>query len=599
MHTWKLWVRKSPPPPDEPVILWDSFGALDQHPETISLPIFIEENSHEIRKRILRFLQEAGELKRFDGTPLVEALSTPDGLSLWWMACSIIKRLGDPTIPLIARLIALEMLLGDRGANLAVSLECDDENLKRLLASCITGNQPLTQVWRRRVAVRAFHLLKAGFAILHHLWSTSFQSHGLLDDFRSHQGGAVFFDYFLTGTSDHSGHSRYQSMYWGDVPNLIYSPTWIHVIPTKINRRLIALASKAVGELNRTKNEHHYLYLKKLTIQNLKLVLSNHLIGQRAYRDYSNLLRKFTMSGSKLYLWSVVEDKWADALLGSASINNQLAIVSAGTTAQNSRDISRIYYLMENQPWELALVHQVQLANQTTISGVPHSTIRFWDLRYFNTDLDTKGKTESPIPQPSRILVNSTNAAEALIESGIPSQCVEPVESARYNYLSALTWSPPSGLPSILVLGDFAEHMNTNLTEQIRIALPLIDFRLNFVLKSHPACPFTESQVELIPHITTNEPLSSLFPRSSVVVTTGGSSTSAEALTLGVPTILVLDPTSLDFSPNLSSERLAKVRNPQELARMICTFLSAPATEQISTFIVDPGLTRWRHELSQ
>ena len=51
-------------------------------------------------------------------------------------------------------------------------------------------------------------------------------------------------------------------------------------------------------------------------------------------------------------------------------------------------------YLLENQAWEKSLISSWNKFNHGGLIGVAHSTIRFWDLRYFrskNTDIICRG----------------------------------------------------------------------------------------------------------------------------------------------------------------------------------------------------------------
>ena len=108
-----IWARSSPPPSDIPVILWDSFFSEGQHEDTVSLPTFLEENGTSIRAKILVFFNEIKNVS-IDGKPIDEALKGPLGTSLWWMSCAYLKRLGDAEIPFVARLCAIEEIVGHK-----------------------------------------------------------------------------------------------------------------------------------------------------------------------------------------------------------------------------------------------------------------------------------------------------------------------------------------------------------------------------------------------------------------------------------------------------------------------------------------------------
>lgn len=594
-----IWIRSSPPPTDHPVILWNSYGFAHQHPDTVSLPLFIEENADAVRERLIQFLEQAGQAPLVsDGTAISDFVPS-FGPSLWWMALSVIERLGDLTIPHAAKCIAVDLILGDHPRH-SIVIESDDKRLRDVLLSCIVGvERPIFRA-RRLLKNNVTHQIRALLAILNYVYCTSFQPSGMVSDFHPQQEQFIFFDYLKTTYMNESGGSIHTSSFWGDVPNLSESPAWCHVYPVRLSRRKVRRSLDQLRHLSKYERNQHILFLKPPTMRDLGLILAQYFKNLKRLPSRARNLRKSTVGKSRLLLWHLFDDKWTDSLIGSTAIMHLVTMQAANALAGKLGANSRVYYLMENQAWEFAIMHSVRLTASTTAIGVPHSTIRFWDVRYFNPIMSTDEIPRSTsMPVPSRILVNSLQAQQSLLSVGAPESMVQIVEAARYTYLHALTDTDSNMAHNVLVLGDFIESANDYLLTMVKDALEALEHPIELILKPHPNCAFTPTQVGHLAENMRTDSLSSLFPTTAAVVTTAGSSTAAEAVAAGLPVILVPDPSTLDYSPTLPSHFLSRARNAVELAAQIQLRSTSVRHEKISSFVLDPEFTRWRAELTR
>jgi len=93
--------------------------------------------------------------------------------------------------------------------------------------------------------------------------------------------------------------------------------------------------------------------------------------------------------------------------------------------------------------------------------------------------------------------------------------------------------------------------------------------------------------------------LSDLLRRASVVVTTAASSSAAESAALGIPTIVVLDARSLNYSPFRQTDNVYVVENAVQLADLLRKFDELKARTTDAVFCLDANYPRWRNELSR
>ena len=76
------------------------------------------------------------------------------------------------------------------------------------------------------------------------------------------------------------------------------------------------------------------------------------------------------------------------------------------------------FYLQENQGWEYSLISAWRSSNHgKNLFGIPHSTIRYWDLRYFFDKRSyNAGVSDCSLPLPDYIGVNGIRAKEMYTE---------------------------------------------------------------------------------------------------------------------------------------------------------------------------------------
>ena len=83
-------------------------------------------------------------------------------------------------------------------------------------------------------------------------------------------------------------------------------------------------------------------------------------------------------------LWILLKHSFTSSLLGPQAIKNLLYARQFNAALQSLQPQRACFYLQENTDWEPLLIQSWRLAMHGSIIGVPHSSVRFWDLRYFN-----------------------------------------------------------------------------------------------------------------------------------------------------------------------------------------------------------------------
>jgi len=80
--------------------------------------------------------------------------------------------------------------------------------------------------------------------------------------------------------------------------------------------------------------------------------------------------------------WPLIRDDWAKAFRGFDCIVNLFYAACFDRALKGTVRYDECVYLMENQGWERALARAWHTHGHGRLTGVAHSTVRFWDLRY-------------------------------------------------------------------------------------------------------------------------------------------------------------------------------------------------------------------------
>lgn len=610
-----IWDRPSIAPiTDGPTVYWNEFFSPSRQSIKISLPQYVEENGDDLRQRFLSFVQQVGE-RRIAGKSTIEHLRIFPGFSYWWMTLFACKRWRESSNIIEAvRLLALEDILREI------------EPTKIVLATDINSVELIIREWCEQNKIEFQSLPKQGTSTLARKGQISFNT-GMLRAIpalvremvrRIHapkrelslnsSPDIVLFDFFSRFDADAAVTGNFRSGFWSGLVDLLNTTDqrsiYLHkfVADTHTPRR--AATRQVLEGLNSSSpTNRHYLLDAQLSP---KVVV-------RAVRIYFRLFglrfrirkikRSFSPSGSQLNLWKLFKNEWLDSLSGSTAILHSLTISELDTAVASIHPCRTALYLMENQPWEMALIQIWRIRRSEPIVGVPHSTIRFWDLRYFfdpgafTSELDTRP------PIPDTVAVNGQSALKLLNASGVPNERIAEVEALSYLYLHDVqlgiagrkTIATPMRL---LVLGDFFHNQNSALLSMLQDSLSLTTRQISITVKPHPLLPINREEFPLLEYRFDTRPLAEQLSECDAVLATNGTSAAAEAYQCAIPAITILNGETFNFSPLRNIVDAVFVESADQLARALDRIELPDRTISIDYFCTDKSLQRWKHLLS-
>jgi surface carbohydrate biosynthesis protein (TIGR04326 family) len=234
--------------------------------------------------------------------------------------------------------------------------------------------------------------------------------------------------------------------------------------------------------------------------------------------------------------------------------------------------------------------------------GTPHSTVRFWDLRYFFDKRSFCRSGSLDLPMPNQVTFNGPAMMDAYKNGGYPLDDLVEVEALRYLHLSYTMVETASDSTSnhvtmrVLVLGDYmlsSTQLQMNLLVQ---AVPLLPVGTIITVKSHPACPIHVADYPSLSITVTMEPIAKLLDECDVAYSSAVTSAAVDAYCAGVPIVSVLDLNTLNLSPLRGCAGALFASTPEELVAALTSVAVAPHTRDVGHkfFTIDPELPRWR-----
>lgn len=600
---------------DWTVVFWRSFGDSST-PETVSIPTLVETHAEALRARYLAWIYELGE-RHTQGQRVIDYLQLRPGFSAWWMSLLAEKSYGKSAgIYDSIRMMAFENWALDRSLERVVIVSAN-QPLVECMRSWSTGSgvafewqrmqdEAEKPSWAKRLHQSLPHPLQALIWLVRHLFQCWPLRAVGLSEWRKTKGQVTFVSYLVNLVPGAAKEGRFESSYWAHLPDNLQSEgcktNWLHLY---VKSELLPAAGNAadvIRKFNKT-GEDSQSHVTLETFLDAKIVA-------RTLRDWGRLVwagRRLqqTLSspqGTALDLWPLLEEDWRSSMSGLTAMSNVL-FLNLFESALKSLPKQRVgVYLQENQGWEFALIHAWKHERHGRLIGSPHSTVRFWDLRYFFDTRNYCRNGGSDLPLPDQVTFNGAAVLDAYQKGGYPVEDMAEVEALRYLHLGDTGFKPESVSPRsnsslrVLVLGDY---LSSNTQQQMRLlekAAQRLPEGTIITVKPHPACSIQPEDYPGLTMEVTTDPISKLLSGYDVAYTSSVTSAAVDAYYAGVPIVSVLDPNTLNLSPLRGREDVVFASTPEDLAHALISVGSAPhpARGRQDFFTLDPKLPRWR-----
>jgi surface carbohydrate biosynthesis protein (TIGR04326 family) len=616
-----VWDATGDPPANGPIVYrWEGHA---EEGSVLSLLRYVELHGERLRRQYLEWIHDLGESRiSRDGARVIDRLRRGDGLSYWWMTTLVEQSLiyKSPGILDAIRLLALEEILLERRPRMVrlVSANTGVHYVLRDLCGELgisyarerpgsRRRQPLTlrrlfrsmPAWCRAVVVTTRDI-GTRWPLRRAPRSGEFAGKSVF----------CFISYFFHLDVGACRNGTYRSHYWAQLPETLLArgcqTNWIqhYIRSAAVPSTAVALDWTSRFNEVRAREGHHTFvdaYLSwnivvRVIVGWLRLVvLSVRLRGIR---------RAFRPSGSHVSLWPVLRGDWIDSMRGPAAVNNLLMIEMFETAMRSLPHQPTGLYLCENQGWERAMIHAWRKHGHGRLIAVAHSTIRFWDLRYFTDPRTLRDDDPHPIPRADVMVLNGNAQLEAYRTVAYPHDAIAVCESLRFGYLRDWAQRVPADPGDrdhtrVLVLGDYSAPETNKMLQLLMNARASLPTTMTFTLKPHPGQAVDATQYAPLNLMVVQEPLGRILGDFDVVCSSNSTSAAVDAYLAGVPLVVILDDTQFNFSPLRGRSDVRFVATPAELAAGLShrPALAVGNALQDEFFLLDPKLPRWKRLL--
>lgn len=600
--------------------LWRAFDATPlPDANVVSLPRLVEAGADDLRARYLAWIHALGAAMA-GGQSVAERFTLRPGLSYWWLAAPAQKFSISAVslVPDAIKMLAFERYLDDRDVR---SITLESENLR--LAECLSAycrHHGYSFDWRRRDAGevaspgrgalyrRLPPTLRAIISLARFCVSRLSSARPAAATARP-LGTMSVFDVLihLDRSSPESG--RFASNYWGPLVRRLdeagIRSNWFHIFhpqPAVAKfRQAVELAQRFTAASDG--RQWHQMVDGMPGIATVVRAVRDFFRIGRAARASLPALKAVRPEGSVLTLWPFHEDEWNESVCGPNALMECLRLGGFETELARLPRQEVGLYLCENQPWEHALIHAWRSRGHGTLIAVPHSTVRYWDLRYFHDPRTYVEAGASRRPLPDRYALNGPVAMRMMVDAGVPREKLVPVEALRFMYLEHGTMPVPAGMATftLLVCGDFLTSTNDWIFELLSGVGEHFPRGSRIVFKPHPAFPYAppDSLQGGVEVLVDERSLSALLPECHIVISSAITSAAVDAYCAGRPVIQVASGRGLNANALRGVDGVALVATPAELADALTHAVSAqaPRTRSEHYFHLDSALPGWMNML--
>ncbi|MDC1188018.1 hypothetical protein N8202_06030 [Gammaproteobacteria bacterium] len=598
-------------PSNATVYKWNGYQD-DQNAKSVL--VYVEKHSKRLRDKYLTFIYDLGKTK-IDGKQLTEHLIIKDDLSFWWLSLFQEKSIYKSPISESIKLLALEEIIKIKKPHTLHLISSNSILIKIVKDLCIKlkikfkyKKEPILidqSSFQRRVYNLMPEYLKGVLFFIRYLlkhWSLREKSKTMW-----HEGeNSIFFSSYFFGLSlEKVKHGNFHSHYWNELHGLVHDlrlkENWLHnfeVSPQVPNSKLAKNLLKKINTNPRPSTHsfiESYLSIKivlKVIINWFKLIVRSFLL---------NIKSIFKPKNSDINFWPLLKNDWQSSIYGRNAISNLFWIELFDAALKDLPYQEKGLYLCENQAWERAFIFAWYKHGHGKLIAVPHSTIRFWDLRYFSDKRVYTKVCQNFLPQPDFTALNSQFSIQSFLEAGFKREEILECEALRYSFLnnfrniSTNTKVVKRSNTKVLILGDYVLTATEAMLNLLDNDIDLKNKNIKFEIKPHPATTILPEDYPFLDLKVVNEPLKEILVDYDIVYASNMTSAAVDAYCAGMPIIIMLDNYDLNFSPLRGHSNVNFISTSSELFTLIESYKNKKHDSKIQNnfFFLDTDLPRW------
>jgi len=595
------------------VVLWQELLLTEK---AISIARLIDDNQVQLRHEYLAWIHRLG-LTRIAGKTIREHLEVRPDLSAWWFSL-IAEKCNFEKSPLITdaiKLLAFDLKVKvPQHSVLTVATNCHE--LRKAFAIWCDAKKIHLVFKKAKNKRRVLSANKSIYTIapklvqaiiyLTHKSLTSLPLQGVGRNYWMDKTNRIsFFTYLHNTPASAIRNGDYSSHYWGDLPGLLnelnYRSRWFHIWDKSSVLKNARAVARTIGKFNHHSNGQQVHIAAEAFIEPqviIKTIMDWFKYALKATIISGRIRRSIK---EKCFLWPLFVEDWKESSIGVTGVMSCLYLNILENALGGLPRQKLGFYLQENIGWEAALIYAWKQGGHGKLIGVPHATIRFWDLRYYSNSGEYSQNYMFSRPLPDKIAVNGKAAEEALKGAGYSAKVLVHVEALRYLHLQGLgrrtsKLSNHNNPINLLVVCDYSHANTIYQLELLERALKQVRKAFKVVIKPHPTSKLNSSFNNANSWSVGQATIQDLIDWADIAYTGSATSAAVEAYLKGTTVITYSDPQSLNMSPLMGRSGIVFVRSDKELARALDSpvLSSEVSIESAKFFNIESDYKMWK-----
>lgn len=351
----------------------------------------------------------------------------------------------------------------------------------------------------------------------------------------------LLFDTFTHFDLEELKKGNYKSYYWNSLVDLIKKNNlkvkWIHFFYRTKQIRYLNDANKIIKKLNVKEKNNNHLLLDSLF--SLRSAFTALFIYFKFLLSYFSNAKSLRIRNSFFYgaFNEILTPYLRDTFIGQRAIRNIYFFECFKNLVKRVDKPKFGLYLMENLDFEIILNYLWKKKTNYELIGFPHSSVRFWDLRYFF--LNPKKFLNI---FPNKVLIHSKDSLNWSENIKLNYKSTIAVESLRFEKLILKKRiHKKTNFKNFLVFGDLDERITLSMLE-------LFDYQKNkkFFVKNHPGSSIIKKNYKNITFIENHE---HVLDNYDCVIVSNASATIFKPYYENFPFLVFLDSKFFNLNP--------------------------------------------------
>ncbi len=580
-----------------------------------SLDAYIETHSERLRVKYLSFIADLSEFE-IEGKSLAEYFQFQNDYNIWWMSLLAEKSVyKSPAIADCIKLLALEEVLTTEKPS-KLELYTNDSRIKKSIEVLCRGldiefsfrrtttEVSLKKLFNLRVLYLSLpHPLRAIFFYIKHLYLLFKRKRSPKPVWYEGVNSIFFFSYFIHLDKKKADTGVFYSRQWEILPqtlnNLGIKCNWLHHFLKSDVALNITEGAQLIDSFNKNSSIngiHSFINNYSGFYSSIKIIKTffSFLIKSPGR---SELNKAFKSKNSAISFWPLLKDDWKKSFCGTTAIENMIWIFQLDQAFREMPKQKLGFYLQENQGWERGMTAAWKKYGHGTIIGVQHSTIRFWDLRYYDEEKIVLKPNSWSQPQPDFVALNGPYSLKAFEKSGYPADSIVCLEALRYlnhGTVNKIEGSRQTkGQKNVIILGDIMVESTKALLTRLQNISPNL---VSLSIKLHPGGWIDIRNYPELKLVEETGALSSILSNYDTAIVVGSTTAALDAYLCGLKVILFLMEGELNMSPLMGFEDVSFVKSAIELEDALnSTYAANECDSGIKEYFwSDCHLPRWR-----